>query len=47
MGRTEVNNKRTLCLLKLGASTIALSLRDLVAPKTLANFLDCIPSCRC
>ena len=39
MGRTEVNNGRTLCLLKVGTVEKSLSLRDMVVPKTLANFL--------
>ena len=38
MGRTEVNNERTLCLLKVGNVEEAKGLS--IAPKTLANFLE-------
>ena len=38
MGRTEVNNERTLCLLKVGNVEEAKGLA--IAPKTLANFLE-------
>jgi hypothetical protein len=39
LGRTEVNNGRTLCLLMVDTGEKAKSLRDMVVPKTLANFL--------
>ena len=39
MGKTEVNNGKTLCLIQVGKVEKAKSLRDMVVPKTLANFL--------